>query len=156
MKKISLQTLLMCLALFFVQCSNEQTNTETTEEMTETVIQESTETLMPELDIDTLAVSEEEKAAIMEGEAERKIAIEEGIKKSVLKEKTCEEIFEEYKGVAEEYLSTKDDKILLKLSAWTNDPIYMSCRKAESFKVQFEELSAKIDAVGEEDEDDLF
>jgi hypothetical protein len=154
MVKILSQILFLCLFLLFVQCAGEQTTGG--EEMTEESIQESTETLMPKLDIDTMTISAEEKAAIMQGEAERKAAIEEGIKKSILKEKTCEEIFGEYKEIAEQYLSTKDDKILLKLSAWTNDPIYMSCRKKGAFKAQFEELRKKVDAVGEEDEDDLF
>ena len=155
MKNLYLLFILFSLSGFLFSCSNTEA-TVAEEEAPEAII----ENIMAEEDImaniDSTAISAEDKETLAAVQEERKEAMKENIEKSVLKEKSCEEIFEEYKTVAEEYLATQDAKVLLKLEAWTNDVIYMSCRKKEPYATQFTALRAKVDAVGEEDEEEVW
>lgn len=87
-------------------------------------------------------------------EQEKKLKLEstkELIEKSENKGKTCEQILEEQDGIVEEFIKSKDRKLIVKMVKLQNDPFFVECNKVETFKLEMDKIRDKLDAAMEQE-----
>lgn len=85
-----------------------------------------------------------------ESKKKRDSIIVQQLASSPFKSKTDEEIFTFYEGKVNEYLKTKNRKILTEIADFSNDPRFNVCRKLEAYKSKFRALEKKLN--GDDDE----
>ncbi len=63
---------------------------------------------------------------------------EEQVKASPNKEKTCEDILEEYKTTVNKFLESNDVKYIQIISSWSNDVVFNQCKNDSELKAEFD------------------
>ena len=81
-----------------------------------------------------------------EEELKRKIA-EEKVKNSENKGQSCKEILQKYEKIANDFLSSNDIKVLVKMNEQANDVFFAKCREDASFQKSIDAINAKVDAA---------
>lgn len=92
-----------------------------------------------EVELEEVYVDKEKKAA------EKKKILEEQLKKSPNKGKNCEDILKEYEELVNKFLQGGGANALSELAAWSNDPVFNTCKKDPNFKDRFMAIENKLE-----------
>lgn len=85
-----------------------------------------------------------------ESKKKRDSIVVQQLTESPFRGKSTYEIFAVYEGKVNEYLKTKNKKILTEIADFSNDPLFNVCRKLEAYKSKFRALEKKLN--GDDDE----
>lgn len=98
---------------------------------------------------DTKLEEKSKKELEKEAALKRKIA-EEKVAKSTNKGASCVDILKKYEEIADQYLKSRDVKLLVEMNNQNNDVFFAACRKDASFQKSIDAVNAKVDAALEE------
>lgn len=94
---------------------------------------------MVDVELKEVVVDEKKKAE------EKKKILEEQLKKSPNKGKDCNDMLKEYEALVDKFLSGGGIKALNELSAWSNDPLFNTCKKDPNYKDKFKAIENKME-----------
>jgi hypothetical protein len=92
-----------------------------------------------DVELEEVVVDKEKQAA------EKKKILEEQLKQSPNKGKDCDDILKEYEELVNKFLGGGGAKALKELSAWSNDPLYNTCKKDPKYKDRFTAIENKME-----------
>jgi hypothetical protein len=95
-------------------------------------------------------VTEEAPKMKPESKKKRDSIVVQQLSSSPFRGKSFEEIYNFYEAKVNEYLKTKDKKILSEIADFSNDPLFNGCKKMDNFKNKFNELEKKLNGNEEE------
>ena len=95
-------------------------------------------------------VTEEAPKMKPESKKKRDSIVVQQLSSSTFRGKSFEEIYKFYEAKVNEYLKTKDKKILSEIADFSNDPLFNGCKKMDNFKNKFNELEKKLNGNEEE------
>lgn len=63
---------------------------------------------------------------------------------SIFRGKSFDEIYQIYESKVNDYLKSKDKKVLQEIADFSNDPLFNGCKKLDQFKKRFNDLEKKL------------
>jgi len=63
---------------------------------------------------------------------------------SLFRGKSFDEIYQIYESKVNDYLKSKDKKVLQEIADFSNDPLFNGCKKLDQFKKRFNDLEKKL------------